>query len=212
MLFQPFQRWNSALQDKSFRSKFIITGILLGLCAIIAPAIFKFIQQRNGPILNDYILNWLPATDLSFWIFLVLYVLILSGAVILFQEPERFLHGILAYLIITLLRFITLLLVPLDPPTNIIELRDPLVQYLFYQQSITKDLFFSGHTSVVILLGLVMPNPRLRGLYFTSAGVVAFMLLLQHAHYTIDIFAAPFFAWLSVWIAHLILKPTQSAT
>ncbi|HEY3429025.1 MAG TPA: phosphatase PAP2-related protein, partial [Cyclobacteriaceae bacterium] len=162
------------------------------------------------PILNDYLLNRLPAYDLSFWIFLVLYIFIFSGIFILFREPSRFLYAILAYLIITLLRFTTLLLVPLDPPINIIELRDPLVQYLFYQQSITKDLFFSGHTSIVILLGLAMPNLRLRILYFTGAAAVAVMLLLQHAHYTVDIVAAPFFAWISLLIAQRILRPNKS--
>ena len=204
MLFQPLQRWKSALQDKSFRNKFIITAGLLALCAVVAPYIFEYVQQRNGLILNDYLLNRFPACDLSFWVFLVLYIFILPGVFILVLEPMRFLQGIFAYVIITVLRFITLLLVPLDPPVNIIELRDPLVQYLFYQQSITKDLFFSGHTSILILLGMTMAAWWLRLTYFLGALIIAVMLLVQHAHYTIDIIAAPFFAWLSVALSQRI--------
>jgi len=94
--------------------------------------------------------------------------------------------------------------VALNPPPNIIELIDPFVQYLFYQQSVTKDLFFSGHTSLLILLAFVIPSPSCRLVLFVGAGIVACMLLIQHAHYTVDIIVAPFFSWLALTLSRKI--------
>ena len=204
MLSPIFQRWRSALQVKSFRNKIIISGVLIGGCAFIAPILFQFIQQREGHTLNDYILSWLPAYDLSIWVFSLLYILILLGILSLIQNPQLFLRTLQAYIILTMLRFITLLLVPLNPPINIIELSDPVVQQFFYQQSITKDLFFSGHTSILILLALAVSNNRLKFVLFSGACVVAVMLLVQHAHYTVDIVLAPFFSWLAFTLAERI--------
>lgn len=199
-----FQRWRSALQVKSFRNKIIISGLLIGVCAYIAPILFQIIQQREGPTLNDYLLLLLPAFDLSVWIFTLLYILILLGVISLLQNPQYFLKALQAYIILTILRFITMLLVPLNPPLNIIELNDPLVQELLYQQSITKDLFFSGHTSILVLLALFVTNNRLKFTLFLGAMFVALMLLVQHAHYTVDIVLAPLFSWLAFTLAKKI--------
>ncbi len=204
MLSHIATRWRSALQVKSFRIKIIIAGTLLGLCAFTAPILFQFIQEREGLILNDYLLNRLPAHELSAWIFILLYILIFSGIFSLLLSPYRFLLALQAYIILTILRFATILLVPLEPPLHILELHDPFVQHLFYQQSVTKDLFFSGHTSILVMLAFAVESPRLRVALFTGAFVVASMLVLQHTHYTIDIVAAPFFAWLAVFLAKKI--------
>jgi hypothetical protein len=204
MLSPTSKSWRLALQVKSFRCKFIISGILLAACAFIAPTLFQFIQQREGPTLNDYLLLWLPAYDLSVWVFTLLYILILTGVISVVQNPNLFLKTLQAYVILTILRFITMLLVPLNPPLNIIELNDPLVQEFLYQQSITKDLFFSGHTSILILLALSVTNNRLKMVLFLGALIVGGMLLIQHAHYTVDVFLAPLFSWLAYTIAKKI--------
>lgn len=204
-MFSPIStRWRSALQVKSFRNKIIISGLLLGACAFIAPTLFQFIQQREGPTLNDYVLLWLPSYDLSNWVFTLLYILILTGVISILQEPDLFLKTLQAYIILTVLRFITMLLFPLNPPENIIELNDPLVQEFLYHQSITKDLFFSGHTSMLVLLALSVTNNRLKALLFIGAAIVAVMLLVQHAHYSVDIILAPFFSWLAYTLAKKI--------
>ena len=54
---------------------------------------------------------------------------------------------------------------PLDPPPGMIVLEDPLVQ-LFGGASrpLTRDLFFSGHTSTMFLLFLAVPGAGGQGL------------------------------------------------
>lgn len=165
--------------------------------ACMAPTFFNFIQHREGYFLNDYLLNRLPTYDVSGVIFLILYLLVIFGVFSLIRDPYRFLTALQAYLLLTAFRSVTMLLVPLEPPPGIAELHDPLVQSMFYQQSITKDLFFSGHTSIVMLLGLLMRRVKWRAVFFIGSGLIALLLLIQHAHYTIDILIAPFFSWLA---------------
>lgn len=191
------QVWLTALQQRQFRIKFVITLALLIACAITAPVIFQFIQQREGSPLNDFFLALLPTVDLSDYIFFLLYVLIVAGVISLSYNPTYLLMALQGYTLLTVLRFFTLLLVPLEPPLQMAELKDPFVQELFYQQIITKDLFFSGHTSIMVLLTLSTRHKVLKGVLLLGTCLIAVMLLLQHAHYTIDILAAPFFAWLA---------------
>lgn len=201
MFLSIIKAWKTALQVKSFIIKSIISGVLLVLCAITAPIFFQFIQKREGYILNDYLLNLLPSVDLSYGVFILLYLLIFVGVRYLLVRPQLFLVTLQGYIILTVLRCITIFFFPLDPPSDIIELNDPFVQYFFYQQSVTKDLFFSGHTSLLLLLTLSVQSTRLKSVLLAGSCLIAFMLLLQHAHYTIDILAAPFFSWLALSLA-----------
>ena len=195
--------WSEALQHKNFKVKLISSGMLLLLCAVIAPYVFQYVQQRQGFQIHDHILTLLPAIDLSHVTFILLYFLILTGVVVLLHFPGLFLLALQGYVLLTIIRFITILLVPLEPPQNIIVLTDPFVERFFYQQTITKDLFFSGHTSILVLLGLVVPSKRLSVFLFAGAFSIGCLLLLQHAHYTIDVLAAPFFSWIAI---HIVRK------
>jgi len=189
--------WQSALQVRNFRLKIAIGVLLLVLCAMVAPVVFQYVQQRSGTLINDPLLNLLPSVDLSVWIFLILYSLIIYGTITLAADPARFLVTLKAYVILTIFRFITLLLTPLEPPSNMAALSDPFVEHLFYQQPITKDLFFSGHTSLLVLFALTLRKGFARKILFAGAITIAVMLLLQHAHYTVDIIFAPVFSWLA---------------
>lgn len=190
--------WQTALQVKRFRIKIIIVCFLLAFCALIAPCLFQFIQMRDGHLLNDFLLSKLPAFDLSIWIFTLLYFLIITSIVVLSFNPQRFLLALHAYVILTILRYATILLIPLEPPVDMVELIDPFVSYFFYQETITKDLFFSGHTSILVLLALSTTNRHLKIVLYVSTVAIGSMLLLQHVHYSIDVFFAPFFSWLAL--------------
>ncbi len=202
--------WQKALVTKSFRNKISISIVLLIGCAISAPIIFRYVQQRKGFVLNDYLLAQLPSFDLSNWIFTILYAMIILGVISIATSPYKFLLTLQAYILLTVFRFITLLLTPLEPPTNIIELHDPFVQHLFYQQSITKDLFFSGHTSLLVLLTLAVPNRNIYKVLLAGTFIIGFMLLIQHAHYTVDVLLAPGFAWLAFYASNLINKKSDN--
>jgi hypothetical protein len=77
-------------------------------------------------------------------------------------------------------------------------LNDPFVDFVGYGKNIiTKDLFFSGHTSTLFLLFLIARKRALKIFFLAITLAVAMFLLKQHVHYTIDVLAAPVFAWIS---------------
>jgi len=86
--------WTAFWNNKKFRLLFIISVTGLVLCAVIAPSLFTYIQERNGKILRDVLLNVLPAFDLSLWIFSVLYIFILLGIGYLLTMPHQLLLGL----------------------------------------------------------------------------------------------------------------------
>lgn len=206
-----FSTWRSAIQNDTFRKHLVLTLILLIACAIAAPPIFRFVEIRKGIVLSDPVLDVLQPAEVSLYIFGLLYLLIIIGLIGILQSPTLLVVGLKAYLLITLFRFITLLLVPLDVPPGLLLLKDPLVDKLFYQQPITKDLFFSGHTSILALFMFLLWNKGVwRWVYATGTLMIGLLLLIQHAHYTLDVLVAPAFAWLAVKLA-IKIKPVRES-
>lgn len=62
----------------------------------------------------------------------------------------------------------------------------------------TKDLFFSGHTSNMLLLALCFERKNDKLLGFAATTLVAVMVLFQHVHYTIDVLGAIVFTCMLV--------------
>jgi len=77
-----------------------------------------------------------------------------------------------------------------------IRLEDPLVQGIGgASEALTRDLFFSGHTSTLFLIFLAVPGGRSRPIFLACTVAVATAVLVQHVHYAVDVLAAPFFAY-----------------
>jgi hypothetical protein len=191
--------WRTALRDSLFRTRITFTLLLLVACAFISPFIFEYIEKRPGIRLNDLVLERLQPADFSILIFSLLYFLIVTGVIQVIKSPGLLLMGFQAYLILTVMRFITLLVTPLEAPEGILVLKDPFVDKLFYQQTVTKDLFFSGHTGTVSLFIFLLYNQkRWRYLFMAGTLLLGMLLLKQHVHYTVDVLAAPVLAWVAV--------------
>jgi hypothetical protein len=76
-----------------------------------------------------------------------------------------------------------------------IPLSDPFAEYFTAGSVMTKDLFFSGHTATLFFLFLITEKKILRYIFLCATMAVAILVLAQHVHYTIDVFAAPFFTY-----------------
>jgi hypothetical protein len=81
--------------------------------------------------------------------------------------------------------------VVLDPPVGMVNLVDPLSSVFSGNAVITKDLFFSGHTTTMVLIFLCLEKRTDKRIALIAAFAVACLLLVQHIHYTIDVLAAP---------------------
>lgn len=191
--------WNQAIKRKPWLKQVTITFILGMTFILLTPGFMHFIQNRPGRLLQDHLLSTFSPIDVSFLLFAVIYSLILMAILYFIRKPALFLIAAQSYLMLLALRMLCIYLVPLEPPTHMLVLSDPLIDgFLGYSGTpITKDLFFSGHTATSFLLFLLMENKYLRPIFGVGCLAVAVMVLLQHVHYTIDVLAAPIFAFAS---------------
>jgi len=179
----------------------------LGALAVVAgsmPHFFRLIEERPGAIPPDPLIHHMGPMDLSVPVFVVLYGAILLAVVLIARSPAMLLRALRAYLVLLLMRMVTMFLFTLEPPIDLIELVDPVTQ-LFYpdDRPFRKDLFFSGHTATLALLAFFVPGLRVRALLWSATAFVGVAVILQHVHWTIDVVFAPLFAWLAWRISGL---------
>jgi len=92
-------------------------------------------------------------------------------------------------------RTIAMYLTPFEAPERILLLNDPFVQFFAKGDILTKDLFFSGHTGTLFLVFLLAENKTLKTIFLILTILVGSAVLLQHVHYSVDVFVAPFVAF-----------------
>jgi len=187
--------WKEFLKDK--KNKIDLAVTLLWLAAILATLtnFLNYIEKRQGVVLPDPILYLFEPLNFTWIIFALIYVSLIVGVATLFNNPKRLLFAVQLYTLMVAVRIVAMYLLPLDPPAKMITLNDPFVQFFGTGQTLTKDLFFSGHTATLFILFLVSENKRIKTVFLISTIAVGALVLLQHVHYSIDVFAAIFFTY-----------------
>lgn len=181
--------------------------LLLAMLFAFLPYFFATIESRNGHLLNDWLLNYLPAKNLSIPIFTLIWGMVAVTLYECYKNPSVFLKMLWAFIFLTVARIISISIVPLNPPPNLVVLADPLSNYFYGKDFITKDLFFSGHTSTQFLLFFVLPQKWQKSLAVITSLMVGALVLVQHVHYTIDVIGAflftPFIYKASSWVSKI---------
>ena len=200
--------WPAAWASVGFRLRLgAVVVLLLGLLPVV-PGFYHFIQARPGQRLADPLLALLPVHDVSTVTFALIYGAIVATLAYLLPRPQRLLQALWAYYFLQLLRMLTLWLLPLEPPTTLVILHDPVMDRIFdiTTQPIVRDLFFSGHTATMVLLTLVGQGQKWRWILGLMSVAVGVLVLVQRVHYTYDVLAAPFFAWAAYWLAGRVCR------
>lgn len=216
--------WNQAMQSWAFKRRLLVGHFFLISVVMMLPYFFDIIELREGILLYDPVLNLIPAVDLSIPVFICIWSTI---ALLLFRclsNPTLYITAVYGFVIVLFARILTISLVPLETPEGLIPLIDPISNLAYGRADyITKDLFFSGHTSSQFLIFLCFNDRRDKALALTSTILVGSMVLIQHVHYTIDVLAAPLFTYgcynlgkrlsLSKWYeAHISLVKSKLIT
>jgi hypothetical protein len=93
--------------------------------------------------------------------------------------------------------------IPLEPPVGIIRLRDVLIESVTpHGISTAKDLFFSGHAATTMFAALLIVHPTMRKAGIMVAFFVAFLILNQRVHYSIDILGG----WLMAFMCYQVVQ------
>lgn len=209
------QLWPAAWAATSFRLRLALVVVLLLSLLPIVPGFYHFIQSRPGHRLADPLLALLPVHDVSVPTFAIIYGGIAATLVYLLPRPQLLLRAFWAYYFLQLMRMSTLWLLPLEPPTTLLILHDPVMDRIFEvtTQPIVRDLFFSGHTATMMLLVLAGRGTAWRWALGLMTVAVGLLVLVQRVHYSYDVLAAPFFAWGAYWLAGWVCnqKPATQA-
>lgn len=198
--------WQDRLLNKNFRLRFFLSLITLGIILVRLSKFLCYNETRPGFSFTDPILSLFQPIDVTWFTFGLIYLALIIALVSLSFSPEKFLIAIQSYSFIALFRLTTIYMLPLNPPQTIIPLDDPFIEFFGNGDTLLRDLFFSGHTSTMFLLFLTSTNIKLRPVFLTCTILVAAAVLIQHVHYTVDVVAAPFFAYTSYRLALLINK------
>lgn len=184
--------WKEAVRAKGFILKLVIVAVIFAAILFIFPFFFQHIELRAGAKLKDPVVDNIRPVDLSVPIFICIWGITFIIAFRCFKNPLLFLTAMYGFIVLTLLRMLTISLVALNPPDGLIPLIDPISNFFYGKTSnfVTKDLFFSGHTSSQFLFFLCLHKRRDKILAFISTCAVGTFVLFQHVHYTIDVLAA----------------------
>ena len=189
--------WKTFLRNKRHLAELIFTLILLIIIMISFSQFLQFIEMREGILLQDPLLNLFNPIDLTWLTFAVIYLSVILFVSAVIKKPYLLMISFQTYSLMIIFRAIAMYLAPLNPPSELILLNDPFVQFFGQGDILTKDLFFSGHTATMFLLFLLAENKKLKMVFLVFTFAVGACVLLQHVHYSIDVFAAPFFSYCS---------------
>ncbi|HQY19210.1 MAG TPA: phosphatase PAP2-related protein [Ignavibacteria bacterium] len=196
--------WKQYLSYPHRKAEFLITILLLIITLTTFSRFLLFNEARQGAILDDPILSLFNAIDLNALLFFAIYSSLLIALFFFSFDPEVLLTGIQTYILLVMFRMSAMYLIPLDPPVGCIDLQDPVVFVMGTGKKIVKDLFFSGHTSTAFLLFQTAKNKYLKTYFLLATLTVGIAVILQKAHYTIDVYAGLIFSFASYQIVKKI--------
>ncbi len=173
----------------------IATFVFSILLAWTARHVLVWNEYREGFSFTDPVLTLFSPLDMTWFTFISLYGAVILTFHYLSDKPVRLMMGFQAYFFLLASRLIGMSLLPLKAPDTLIPLFDPFIAQLSQDIVLKHDLFFSGHFSVVVLLSFVVHDRTKKFIVLFLAGIMAVFILMQHVHYTIDMFVAPFFSF-----------------
>jgi membrane-associated phospholipid phosphatase len=189
--------WKSFFNNKKQRLELFLTTIVLAAILIFFSQFLLFVEARESVSIPDPILNAFSPIDLTWLTFALIYLSLIIALVELIKDPTRLILALQCYGLMVIFRAIAMYITPFEAPVTLLPLNDPFVQLFGQGNILEKDLFFSGHTATLFLLFLLMEKRILKVAFLIFTLVVGISVILQHVHYSIDVFAAPFFAYTS---------------
>jgi hypothetical protein len=186
------------VEDRAIYWKMLFLFALGNAAPTIMIWTFQAVQAKPGIHLNDPILDLLPVRDVSVIIFSILYSSLALSILSILGSPKRVMIAMKLYVVLSYLRMASTYLVSFEAPDHLILLTDPILNAWVYAGNvITKDLFFSGHTSTLVCCLMAVENRILK--WFVGTGAVMISILLLH--YTIDIIAG----WIICYLCYKII-------
>lgn len=189
------EQWQRLLKNRTYKISIAASIAILILALFLYSNFLTLNEVRNGVSFEDPFLSWFKPINVTWLTFTLIYGGLILGIVNLIQYPKHFLIAVQTYFLIIFIRIIAMYSLPLNPTPHTIPLIDPFVQLFGNGSILMKDLFFSGHTATMFMLFLTAPTKKLKIIFLIGVFLVGGAVLIQHTHYSVDVIAAPFFAY-----------------
>jgi len=200
------QNWQSAWSGKKFKYILFLGIISLVSVVVFTYFFFDYVQNRTGGVvMNDWVLKMIPAKDVSIPIVFFEASVIILFLIRCISNPTMFITFLIAYVFILISRNITIDITQLRVPTGSIDFKDPIAGVIYRSKLIDRDLFYSGHVSLLFLFYLCSSSKADKYYILFAMISVSILLLVQHIHYTVDVVCAPFFAYGCFWLAKKLI-------
>jgi membrane-associated phospholipid phosphatase len=187
---------------KGFFTREHIRSLINGLILLALAIIFQYyasayVNRVPSNSVADLFLSILPVVNLNL---IIVEGALIAGALsilLILSKPQYLLFTLKAVAIFIATRavFISVTHIGIYPggvnpdPTGIFD-------RTYTGLGLEAGFFFSGHTGLPFLLGLIMWDEKIwRYVYMAMALVFGVAVLFAHVHYTIDVLAAPYMAY-----------------
>ena len=200
------RNWNSFFLSKKNIYFFIAILVLLALVLGLFTRFLQYVELRNGFAFDDPILIQFNPIDLTWIIFIMIYGGLVLALISLVKSPQVLTLALLTYLLMVIFRIAAMCSLPLNPPESMLALKDPFVELFGGGKTLTKDLFFSGHTATSLIFFLTAKNKIIKKIFLFLTVVMGASVLLMHVHYSVDVLIAPLVSFTAFIISKNILK------
>ncbi|MEK7673396.1 MAG: phosphatase PAP2-related protein [Patescibacteria group bacterium] len=195
--FKKFRHhWGILLKDKAFLiSLFVGFGLLVAAYASnVLASTYNDVGVYNS--VGDLLLDNIRTYNLRFSYTWIMYFIITMIFVYpIFFEPEIVPFSFKTFAMLMFLRSACILMTNLGPPEGFFYADMPISFDVLPDLVFRNDLFFSGHTAYPFLAFLIYKNCSWRWFFLLGSILEGATVLLMHIHYSIDVFAAFFFAF-----------------
>jgi len=204
-----FKKWKKEILAQ--KSKLLLSLIFLSISIILYHYAGLYVDKSATNTVGDLIIDHTKPLNLEFLygsgFKLMLLVFFLYP---LFFCVKNLYVVITQYSLLLLVRNAFICLTHLKTPIDAVYINiNNNITGLYGYLGFNNDLFFSGHTAFPFLGFLIFKGHKIRWFFLAASIILGATVLLIHAHYSIDVFAAPFITYGVYKFGEWVLKPRQ---
>ena len=197
-------KWKNCTKDDKFILSVLLGFLILTISLVINYFAGTYATESASQSVTDIILSNTRAYDVDGIFIYGSIALLFSIMLILFYHPKTIPFTLKSISLFVITRSIFISLTHLGPfPTQaVVHTGNFLNKFTF-----GGDLFFSGHTGLPFLIALIFwDNKYIRYTFLTGSIIFAFVVLLGHLHYSIDVMAAFFLVYSIFHLSEFFFK------